>query len=70
MRVYSSIICSINIHTLLLDLWSRLGTKDVKGRGRESQVSMYKLRGKKDGRRKMSGVLTTGLVKLKVSMDR
>lgn len=70
MRVYSSVICSINIHTPLLDLWSSLGTKDVKGRGRESQVNMYELHGKKDGRKEMSGGLTTGLVKDRVSMDR
>lgn len=59
----------INIHTPLLDLWSSLGTKDVKGRGRESQANVYKLHSKKDGSRKMSGVLTTGLVKNKESVD-
>jgi len=66
MRGCSSVICSINIHTPLLDLWSSLGTKDIRGRGRERQVNMYKLH----SRKKMSGVLTAGPVKNRVSMDR
>lgn len=69
-RANSSVMHSVSIPTPLLALWSSFGTKDVKGRRRESQVNLYKLHGQKDGRKKMSGVLTTGFVKNRVPMGR